>query len=370
MGARIERVELRRIALPLVAPFRTASVDLTEREVLLVRVWADGVEGWGECGALPDPGYTSEYVDGAHAILRDHLVPLALAVDGVDSVSLGSVLAPVHGHPMAKAALELAVLDAELRAAGVSLADRLGGTRARVECGGSVGRFPVAELLDQVAGYVADGYRRVKLKILPGDDAEPVAAVRSEFPDLRLWADANGSYSLDDLDSLRALDAFALELLEQPLSDDDLLGNAEVARAITTPVCLDESITTSSTLALAVTLRACSIVNIKAARVGGVLAARQLARECLDAGLPVWCGGMLETGIGRAANLALASLPGFTFPGDLSASDRYYARDVTTEPFTLAPDGTMTVRASPGLGIEVDTDFLDAVTLHREVLEP
>jgi O-succinylbenzoate synthase len=370
VGARIDRVELRRVALPLVAPFRTATVDLTLREVLLVRVWADGIEGWGECGALPDPGYTAEYVDGAHRILRDHLVPRVLAAGAVDGGSLGSVLAPVHGHPMAKAALELAVLDAELRAAGVSLAARLGGSRDRVECGVSVGRFPVPELLEQVAGYVADGYRRVKLKILPGGDVEPLRAVRAQFPDVALWADANGSYTRDDVDALRALDEFDLGLLEQPLPDDDLLGNAAVASAIVSPVCLDESITSHRVAETAMDLRACSIINIKAARVGGLFEAVRVHDDCRRRDVPVWCGGMLETGIGRAANLALASLPGFTLPGDLSASDRYFARDVITDPFTLALDGTMAVPTGPGLGVEVDLDYLDAVTLDREVLTP
>jgi len=353
-----------------VAPFRTATVDLTVREVLLVRVVAGGVEGWGECGALPEPGYTAEYVDGAHGILRQHLVPLALAAGEIDGASLGAVLAPVRGHPMAKAALELAVLDAELRATGVSLAARLGGTRDRVECGVSVGRFPVAELLEQVEGYVADGYRRVKLKILPGHDVEPIAAVRAKFPDVALWADANGSYSPDDRDALRALDEYGLGLLEQPLPEDDLLGSAAVAAEIATPVCLDEAITSARAADQAVALGACSVVNVKAARVGGYLEAVRVHDVCRARDVPVWCGGMLETGIGRAANLAVASLLGFTRPADLSASARYFARDVIVEPFTLAPDGTMAVPTSAGLGVTVDLDYLDAITLDRDVLAP
>jgi O-succinylbenzoate synthase len=370
VGAPIERVELRRVALPLVAPFRTATVDLTVREVLLVRVMAGGVEGWGECGALPDPGYTAEYVDGAHRILRQHLAPLAFAAGEIDADSLGAVLAPVVGHPMAKAALELAMLDAELRTTGVSLAARLGGTRDRVECGVSVGLFPAAELLEQVEGYVADGYRRVKLKILPGHDVEPIGAVREKFPDLPLWADANGSYAPNDLDALRALDEFSLGLLEQPLPDDDLLGAAAIARALDTPVCLDESITSASAADQAIALGACSVVNLKAARVGGYLEAVRVHDVCRARTVPVWCGGMLETGIGRAANLAVASLLGFTLPADLSASARYFTRDVIAEPFTLAPDGTMEVPSSAGLGVTVDLDYLDAITLDREVLAP
>ena len=370
MGAPIERVELRRVVLPLVAPFRTATVDLTEREVLVVRVVAGGAEGWGECGALPDPGYTAEYVDGAHRILREYLVRLVLAAGDVDAASLAAVLAPVRGHPMAKAALELAVLDAELRAAGVSLAARLGGTRDRVECGVSVGRFPVPELLDQVARYVDDGYRRVKVKVQPGYDVEAIGAVRAQFPDLALWADANASYARDDLDALHALDEFGLGLLEQPLPEDDLAGNALVSRAIRTPICLDESITSARLAEHALEVGACSVVNIKAARVGGVFEAVRVHDVCRARDVPVWCGGMLETGIGRSANLAVASLLGFVLPADLSASARYFERDVVAEPFTIAPDGTMAVPTSAGLGVTVDLDYLDAVTTDREVLAP
>jgi len=242
--------------------------------------------------------------------------------------------------------------------------------RAGVECGVSVGRFPVDELLEQVAGYVDAGYQRVKLKILPRHDVEPVAAVRAQFPEIELWADANGSYTLADVDTLLALDDVHVGLLEQPLPDDDLLGNAAVARAIATPVCLDESLTSARATEHAIELGACAVVNLKAARVGGLLEAVRVHDLCVARGVPVWCGGMLETGIGRAANLALASLPGFTLPGDLSASDRYFARDVITEPFTLASDGTMAVPMGPGLGVEVDLDYVDAITLDREVFEP
>ena len=368
MGARIERVELRRVALPLVTPFRTATIDLRERTVLLVRVWADGVEGWGECGALPEPGYTSEYVDGAHAVLRDHLVPLVLTAGAVDAAALDPVLAPVHGNPMAKAALELALLDAELRSADQSLAHRLGGVRERVACGVSVGRFAVEELLEHVGSYVDAGYQRVKLKILPGYDVDPVTAVRERFTDTDLWADANGSYAVDDVDTLRTLDEFHLGLLEQPLPDDDLLGNATMARSISTPVCLDESLTSARATQTAIELGACAIANVKPSRVGGFLEAARVHDVCVARGVPMWCGGMLESGIGRAANLALASLPGFTLPGDLSASDRYFARDVITQPFTLALDGTMAVPTGPGLGVDVDLEYLDAITLDREML--
>ena len=337
---KIESVELRRVALELVVPFRTSFGTQRARDILLVRVVSDRGEGWGECVAFPDPGYSEEYVEGAHHVLREFLAPRVLAAGDVGAADLGRVLGGVVGNPMAKAALELAVLDAELRADGVSLGRRLGAERPAVDCGVSVGMFPLAELLDQVDGYVTGGYRRVKLKIEPGFDVEPVRAVREPFD---------------------------LLLIEQPLPTDDLLGHAEMARRVRTPICLDESITSARVAELAITLGACSIVNIKAGRVGGYLEAVAVHDVCVAHGIPVWCGGMLETGIGRAANVALAALPGFTLPGDTSASDRYYARDVVREPFVLH-DGRLTVPTGPGLGITVDLDFVDAITTSVETL--
>jgi O-succinylbenzoate synthase len=364
---RIDTVELRRITLPLVAPFRTAFATLTERDVLLVRVVADGVEGWGECVAFPDPGYSPEYVDGAQTVLREFLVPRVLAAPRVTAAGLGGLLAPVVGHPMAKAALELAVLDAELRTEGRSLAARLGASRAAVDCGVSVGMFPLDELRDQVDRYVAAGYRRVKLKIEPGFDVEPVRAVREAHPDLALQVDANASYTVADADRLAALDPFGLLLIEQPLAEDDLLGHAELARRVTTPICLDESITSARVAETALALGACRIVNVKAGRVGGYLEAVRVHDVCTARSVPVWCGGMLETGIGRAANVALAALPGFTLPGDTSASDRYYARDVVTDPFVL-DDGRLAVPTGPGTGVTIDRDALDTATTAVETL--
>lgn len=360
-------MELRRVALDLVAPFRTSFGTLTERDVLLVRVVTDVGEGWGECVAFPDPGYSAEYVDGAHDVLRRFLVPRVLGAPAVTADGIGALLAPVTGHPMAKAALELAILDAELRAGGTALAARLGATRAAVDCGVSVGMFPLAELLDHVDAYVAAGYRRVKLKIEPGFDREPVRAVRERHPDIGLQVDANTAYSLADADRLAALDPFDLLLIEQPLPEDDLLGHAELARRVRTPICLDESITSARVAEQAIALGACSIVNVKAGRVGGYLEAVRVHDVCLALGVPVWCGGMLETGIGRAANVALAALPGFTLPGDTSASDRYYARDVVTDPLVL-DDGRLAVPTGPGLGVCVDTAYLDTITTTVETV--
>jgi O-succinylbenzoate synthase len=370
---RITAVELRRVALSLVTPFRTSSGTLTRRELVLVRVEAHGAgrstEGWGECVALPAPTYSSEYVDGAHQVLREHLVPRVFAAEVSAADQLTSAFAGVVGHPMAKAALELALLDAELRHASTSLAARLGAVRADVECGVSIGMFPVDELLDHVDAYVSAGYRRVKLKVEPGSAVAAVAAVRDRHPDLMLQVDANGSYTLADVEELATLDRFGLSLLEQPLAADDLLGHAELGRRVRTPICLDESITSARVAEQAVALGACSIVNVKAGRVGGYLEAVRVHDVCRRLDVAVWCGGMLETGIGRAANVALAGLPGFTLPGDISASDRYYERDVVVEPFRIH-DGKLAVPAGDGLGVTVDRAFVDAITTSVDRLEP
>jgi O-succinylbenzoate synthase len=366
----LDEVELRRIRLPLVTPFRTSSGSITDREILLVKVTTPESEGWGECGALAEPTYTAEYVEGAHHVLRRYLVPALLdaAAAGAGTgtaftaAGVGPALAFVKGHRMAKASLEMAVLDAGLRARGQSLASFLGGTRKRVEAGVSVGIMgSVAELLDAVAGYVEAGYRRVKLKIEPGWDIEPVGAVRQRFGDgLALQVDGNAAYRLHDTPALAQLDSFGLLLIEQPLPDDDIAGHAELARLIATPICLDESIESAQQAAAAIDAGACAIVNIKAARVGGYLEARRVHDVCAARGVPVWCGGMLETGLGRAANVALASLPNFTLPGDLSASDRYYHEDITP-PFVLE-DGCLRVPTEPGIGVTPIPETLAAVT--------
>jgi o-succinylbenzoate synthase len=268
---------------------------------------------------------------------------------------------------MAKASLEAAVLDAELRAAGLSLARYLGATRARVACGVSVGIMEsVPQLLDTVAGYLDEGYRRIKLKIEQGWDVEPVRAVRERFGDILLQVDANAAYTLAEARQLAALDPFDLLLIEQPLAEDDVRGHAELARMLRTPVCLDESITSARAAADAIALGACRIVNIKPGRVGGYLEARRVHDVCAAHDVPVWCGGMLETGIGRAANLALAALPGFVFPGDTSGSARYYHQDVT-EPFVLS-DGHLPVPTGPGIGVEPLLDVLESVTTSKRWL--
>ncbi|MER6394978.1 o-succinylbenzoate synthase [Kitasatospora sp. NPDC059973] len=362
---KISGIELRRIQLPLVSPFRTSFGTETGRDVLLVRVETADGEGWAECAAMSEPRYCSEYVDGVQDVLRRFLVP-ALPKDGIDAHTVGRVLEPFTGHRMAKSALETAVLDAQLRASGESFAQYLGASRDKVPCGVSVGIMDsIPELLDAVDGYVAEGYARIKLKIEPGWDVEPVRAVRERFgDDLLLQVDANAAYTLVDARQLAELDAFDLLLIEQPLANDDLVQHARLAELLRTPICLDESIESAADAAAAISLGSCSVINIKPARVGGYLEARRIHDLARAHGIPVWCGGMLETGIGRAANVALAALPGFTLPGDTSGSHRYFATDIT-EPFVLA-DGHLAVPTGPGLGVEPLPDLLKEVTTSTE----
>ncbi|GIG61879.1 o-succinylbenzoate synthase [Longispora fulva] len=367
---RIEGVELRRIRMPLVAPFRTSFGVSTDRDALLVRVVTADAEGWGECVAMTAPLYSPEHVDGAAEVIRRFLLPVLYALPDLDAHAVGPAFAPVKGHPMAKAAVEMAVLDAQLRAAGMTFGRFLGAVRPTVPAGVSVGIMDsVPALLDAVAGYVDAGYLRIKLKIQPGWDIAPVRAVRERFgDDLALQVDANTAYTLADARHLARLDPFGLLLIEQPLGEDDLRGHAALARLIGTPVCLDESITSARAAADAIALGACSVVNVKPGRVGGYLEARRVHDVCAAHGVPVWCGGMLETGLGRAANVALAALPGFVLPGDTSASDRYYARDITA-PFTLEA-GHVRVPTGAGLGVVPDPAALDDVTVDTTWLSP
>lgn len=366
----IDAVELRRVALPLVTPFVTATDVEKVREVVVVRIAAGAHEGWGECVALSEPTYTAEYTSAAAAVLEHHLVPRLLAERRpLDAGGVLDALAPVRGHNMAKASLEMAMLDLLLRRDGMSLAAHLGATRARVDSGVSVGMFDDTDaLVSAVASYLEAGFRRVKLKIAPGRDVEPVRAVRDAFgADLTLQVDANGSYAGGEADRVRLLDEFDLLLIEQPLADDDVCGHAALASRLRTPLCLDETITSPRVAADVIALGACSVVNIKAGRVGGLDAAREVHDVCVDAGAAAWCGGMLETGIGRACNLAIAALPGCTLTGDISPSSRFFERDIVTEPVAMSADGTMPVPAAPGIGVEIDRSFLAEVTVGSPV---
>ena len=367
---KLSAVELRRVSLPLVAPFRTSFGTETTKDALLVRAITPDGEGWGECVAMDAPLYSYEYADVAQDVVRRFLLPRLFAAGDVTAGQVAHLLEPIKGHPMAKAAVEMALLDAELRIADQSFAVFFGAVRDRVPSGVSVGIMEtVPQLLDVVAGYLDEGYVRIKLKIEPGWDVDPVRAVRERFGDeLLLQVDANTAYTLADARHLARLDPFGLLLIEQPLPEDDMRGHAELARRITTPVCLDESVTSARAAADAIALGACQVINIKPGRVGGYLEARRIAAVAAASGLAVWCGGMLETGIGRGANAALAACPEFTLPGDVSASGRFYARDLT-EPFVL-DDGHIRVPTGPGIGVDVIPDLLDEFTTSVETIRP
>ncbi|MFI9559271.1 o-succinylbenzoate synthase [Nonomuraea endophytica] len=360
----IESVEIRAVRLPLRAPFQTSNGVSTERELVLVRIAGGGAEGWGECVAEREPTYSSEHSRGAVDVMRSFLLPRLLAAEVGTAEEVAPALRGVVGHPMAKAALELAVLDLVLRLRGVSLAQYFGVTRTRIPAGVSVGIQPsVAALLDVVGGFVDEGYRRIKLKIQPGWDVEPVRAVRKEFgDDLPLQVDANAAYDLADAPLLRRLDEFGLLLIEQPLHHDDLYQHARLAEMLTTPLCLDESVVSARSAAAAISMGAASIINVKPGRVGGYLEAKRIHDLARAHGVAVWCGGMLESGLGRRANIALAALPGFTLPGDTSTSDRFYETDIT-DPVTLEPDGHVLVPSDPGIGATPDPDLLRKFTV-------
>jgi O-succinylbenzoate synthase len=364
----LQGLELRRVVMPLRSPFRTSFGTQVDRDVLLVRVVTDDGDGWGECVATREPVYSSEYVDGVAAVIERFLLPRLAAAEALTAETVDHVLAPVKGHRMAKAVLETALLDAQLRARNQTLASYLGAVRQRVPAGVSVGIMDsVTELLSAVEGYLEDGYRRIKLKIRPGWDVVPVAAVRERFGDIALQVDANAAYSLAEAGHLQRLDEHALLLVEQPLGEEDLRQHALLAQRLRTPVCLDESVVSARSAADAIAMGACSVINIKPGRVGGYLEARRVHDVAHANGTAVWCGGMLETGLGRAANLALAALPGFTLPGDISASDRYYETDLV-EPITLV-DGHVDVPTGAGLGVTLLPDVLDRFTVSTRWLE-
>ena len=360
----IRAIELVRASIDLVTPMRTSYGVNTQRDVLYVHVLGDNAEGWGECVALPEPGYTDEYVDGCEAMIRSQLMPLVSSSTTAEQFIAAS--AGIPRNYMAKAAVEMALLDYWLRVENTSLASFLGATQKSVVAGVSIGLYnDIDELLNVVAGFRAEGYARVKLKIEPGNDIEPVRAVRNAFgDDLMLQVDANSAYSLEDAEHLAQLDAFNLLLMEQPLAEDDLAGHAELAKKLSTPLCLDESIVSLESARTALEIGACSIVNIKAGRVGGFLEAKKIHDLCIEREVPVWCGGMYETGIGRAAALALAALPGFTLPSDLSASKKYFHVDVT-EPFELV-NGALAVPNTVGIGVAPKSDVLQRITVRSE----
>lgn len=368
---RLRAFELRVIGLPLVSPFRTSFGTQNDRRILLVRAITDEGDGWGECVSGDDPLYSSEYVESSHHVMTHHLIPRLMVDHPVHATDVARLLEPVKEHRMAKGALEAAVLDAQLRANDVSLARALGATVDRVPSGVSVGIFPTIDsLVTAVGGYLDAGYVRIKLKIEPGWDVEPVRVIRETFGDsVPLQVDANTAYTRDDGPLLARLDRFGLILIEQPLPEDDVTGHAIIAKQVGTPICLDESIVSARAAVDAIERGACSIINVKAGRVGGYLEGVAVHDVCRERGVPVWCGGMLETGIGRAMNLALAALPNFTITGDVSASERFWKRDIVLDPIRLE-QGHVALRTGPGTGVELDHAFIESVTLSTHSTGP
>ncbi len=366
---RLEGARLRVVALPLVSPFTTSFGTQTRREAVLVEVYGEGMRGLGECAAGVEPGYSYETRETSLEALRRYILPAVLGTEPSTPAQLAARWSWVRGHNMAKAAAEMAILDLAGKVAGMSLASILGGTKEEIPSGVSIGIQPsLPATLAMIEGYLAEGYRRIKLKCKPGYDLELAAEVRRAFPATPLMLDANSAYTLSDLERLRQLDSFDLMMIEQPLAHDDLVDHAALQSQMKTPICLDESVESMADLRAAFRLGSGRILNIKAGRVAGLMPALDIHDACLSQGWPVWCGGMLETGIGRAANLALASLPGFTLPGDTSASDRYYHQDILETPFRLSPQGTLPVPKGPGLGVEVDEAALDRTSVHLEVI--
>lgn len=365
----IDQIEIRYAMLPLVQPFVTSFGREQVRETILVAVHGEGLTGWGEAATSRGPWYEYETVETCWHVLNEFLGPRLVGCDVTSPEEAVGLMAPVRGHHIAKMGLEAAIWDLLAKARGVSIAAMLGGVRERVAVGVSVGVQPsVEQLLEVIGGYLAQGYGRIKIKVRPGWDADVVRRVREHLPEVLLMADANSAYSLADAEMLLSLDEYGLLMVEQPLAYDDLLDHAELQRRLRTPICLDESVPSLAAARVALALQSGRIINIKPGRVGGLVAARAIHDLCRSNGWPVWCGGMLETGIGRAHNVALASLPGFTLPGDISASDRYFREDIVDPAFIVSQDGTMDVPTGPGIGVHVIPERLEAATRRRSVV--
>jgi len=366
---RTRQITLREIRMKLVAPFET-SMECTEmRRIVLVQADVDGVIGWGECVAGETPSYSPETTDTAWLMLRDFLWPMIKGKEFANAEEVWELLARVRGHNMAKAALESAIWDAEAKQKGVALSQLIGGVREEIACGVSVG---IKETLDELcaAGQreLSAGYQRIKIKSKPGKDLELVRRLRQDFPRIKLMVDANSAYTLNDWPLLKQLEGFYLMMIEQPLGWDDLFSHIELQKKLDTPICLDECIHSEELARAAIELGACKIINIKLGRVGGHTVARRIHDLCQRHRIPVWCGGMLESGIGRAHNIALSTLPSFTLPGDVAASKRYWEEDIIHPEVIVTPQGTIRVPTCPGIGFEPRLDRIDKLTVRKERL--
>ncbi len=367
----LERLELREIELPLVSPFETSFGRTTRRRILIVRVFEkSGASGYGECVAAEGPFYNHETVDTAWLITAKYIGPLLTKARVETAEQVNAALGPIRGNQMAKAGVEAAVWDLEAKIAGRPLWQHLGGVRDEINCGVSIGLQETTEaLVDKVAHELDCGYQRIKIKIKPGRDVQLVEAIRARFPDITLSVDANSAYSLNGhLSVVKQLDEYDLLMIEQPLAPGDLVDHAKLQGAIKTPICLDESIVSLADTRHALELGSCRIINIKLGRVGGHTEVRLIQAYASEHGIPVWCGGMLEAGIGRAHNIALSTLPGFTLPGDVSASGRYWDEDIIEPPVTVSPQGTIKAPTAPGIGYEVNEARIEALTVRRETV--
>lgn len=367
---KIDSLILYHLQMPLVSPFETSFGRAIDRDCVLIALGADGLTGYGECVAAHDPGYNYETTGTAWHILKDFVGPLILGQDVLDAADFQRRVARIRGHCMAKAGVEMALWDLLGKRDGKSLKEMFGGKRNKVEVGVSIGiQESALALVRSAEGYIRQGYKRIKIKIKPGRDIEDTSAVRKAFPNMRLQVDANSAYTLETSDALQPLDELDLLLIEQPLFEDDIWDHRKLQAQFKTPICLDESIVSPRHARYALEMEACRIVNIKPGRVGGLSQGIEIHDMCRAQGVPVWCGGMLETGVGRASNLAIASLPGFTLPGDISASDRYFSRDITNERFTLNPDSAIDVPSGPGLGVTIDKNALQKFTMAKLKIE-
>lgn len=367
---KIEKITLNHLSMPLVSPFETSFGRSTDRECLLITIQSEGITGYGECVADHDPGYSYETAGTAWHIIEDFISPVLLGKDVADAIDFQHKVESIRGHHLAKAGVEMALWDWLGKRQGKSLKQMLGSVRDKVDVGVSVGLQATPEVLVRIVGdFLSQGYGRIKIKIKPGRDVGDATAVRKAFPNIKLQVDANSAYSLETAESLLPLDELRLLLIEQPLYEDDIWEHHYLQEKFRTPICLDESIISVRHAQNALDMGSCRIINIKAGRVAGLSQAVAIHDLCQAQGIPVWCGGMLETGVGRASNLALASLPGFILPADISASDRYYTRDITNERFTLNSDSTITLPDAPGLGVSIDNEALEQFSLAKVTLE-
>ncbi|MGB7847561.1 MAG: o-succinylbenzoate synthase [Candidatus Acidiferrum sp.] len=363
---RLHSLTLRELHLELVTPFETSMDRVSKRRILLAEVSVDGVSGWGECTAGESPFYSPEDTDTAWHILKDFLWPMLKGRELASAADVWPFLEHVRGHNMAKAAVETAIWDAEAKLRNIPLWKLIGGQRQEIPCGVSIGiRDSLDELVAAVRTELAAGYQRIKIKIKPGKDLAPVQRLRQDFPRLKLMVDANSAYRKGDWPVLKQLDAFYLMMIEQPLGWDDLFGHVEVQKNLQTPICLDECIHTYEQAEAAIALGACKIINIKLGRVGGHLQAKRIHDLCQQHAIPVWCGGMLESGIGRAHNIAMSTLPNFSLPGDVSASKRYWHEDIISPEVTVSPQGTIQVLQAPGIGFSPRIDRISGLTVRQ-----